>query len=75
MCVRVCKETLKQINDGGHCINSKIITGMDTHIPLFDVLTCRESKTWVFEDNRKPNLVREKTKSNEKKYITFHSII
>ncbi|XP_071037148.1 histone-lysine N-methyltransferase SETMAR-like [Parasteatoda tepidariorum] len=35
--VRISKETLKMLNDGGHRIISKIITGDETYIPFFDL--------------------------------------
>ncbi|XP_042906074.1 histone-lysine N-methyltransferase SETMAR-like [Parasteatoda tepidariorum] len=47
--VRISKETLKLLNDGGHRIISKIVTGDETYIPFFDVPTRQESKVWIFE--------------------------
>ncbi|PRD35752.1 UNVERIFIED_CONTAM: hypothetical protein NCL1_10566 [Trichonephila clavipes] len=57
---RVCisKETLELLNDGGHRIISKIVTGDETYMPFFDVPTRQESKIWVFENDITPTMVK-----------------
>ena len=42
-CVRISKETFKSLNDGGHCIVSKIVNNDEMYIPFFDVPTYQES--------------------------------
>ena len=58
-CVRICRETLKVLNEGGHWLISKIITGNETYIAFFDIPTGQESKLWVFEDHCKPTVVKK----------------
>ena len=43
-CVTICEETLKLLNDGGHRLISKILTGDETWISFYDVPTHPESK-------------------------------
>ncbi|GFX22657.1 histone-lysine N-methyltransferase SETMAR [Trichonephila clavipes] len=56
--VRICKETLKMLNYGGHHSISKIVTGEKTLMPFFDVPTRQESKVCVFEDDSTPTVVK-----------------
>ena len=65
-CVRVCKETLKLLNDGGHILTSKIITVDEKHMLFLDFSTNQESKAQVSEDDLQTNNSK-KTPSNEKK--------
>ncbi|XP_015924023.3 histone-lysine N-methyltransferase SETMAR-like [Parasteatoda tepidariorum] len=69
--VRISKETLKLLNDGGHRIISKIITGDETYIPFFDVPTRQESKVWVFEDDTMPTMVKRQRALKKAKYAAF----
>ena len=63
--VRISKENLKLLNDGGHCIISKVVTADETHMPFYDAPTLQESKVWVFEDDTTPIMVkRHRTQSN-----------
>ena len=56
--VRISKETLDMLNDGGHHIISKVVTGDETYIPFFDIPTCQESKGWTFEDDTTLTMVK-----------------
>ncbi|GFW66290.1 uncharacterized protein TNCV_1711891 [Trichonephila clavipes] len=56
--VRIGKETLKLLNEGGSRIISKIVTDDERYIPFFDVPTCQESKVWIFEDDALPTKVK-----------------
>ena len=42
--VRISKLTLKLLNDGGHCIISKIVTGDEVYTLFFDVPTRQKAK-------------------------------
>ena len=41
--VRICKETLELLNNGGHRLFSKIIIGDELCVPFFHVLKHQES--------------------------------
>lgn len=69
--VRISKETLKLLNDGGHRIISKIVTGDETYIPFFDVPTRQESKVWVFEDDPTPTMVKRQRALKKVMYAVF----
>ena len=58
-CVRICKETLKLLNDGEHHLISKILTGDETCVPFYGVPTHLEGEVWVFEDNPKPTMAKK----------------
>ncbi|XP_015920439.1 histone-lysine N-methyltransferase SETMAR-like [Parasteatoda tepidariorum] len=59
--VRITKGTLKLINDDGHRVISRIVTGEETYIPFFDIPTRQESKVWVFEDDPTRTMRTEKS--------------
>ena len=42
--VRICKKPLQLLNNGGHRLIFKIITGDKTYVPFLDVPTCQKSK-------------------------------
>ena len=42
-CVKMHKEMVKLLNDGGYCLISKFIIGDETYILFFEILTCEES--------------------------------
>ncbi|GFU34158.1 uncharacterized protein TNCV_3199501 [Trichonephila clavipes] len=56
--VRISKKSLKLLNDGGHRIISKTVTGDETYKPFFYIPTRQESKLWVFEDDPTPTMVK-----------------
>ncbi|GFV82408.1 uncharacterized protein TNCV_3982011 [Trichonephila clavipes] len=56
--VRISKETLKLLNDGGHRNISKIVMEDETYMPFFDVQTHQESKVWVFDDDPTPTKMK-----------------
>ena len=58
--VRISKETHKLLNDGGHCIISKIVTSDVSNILFFDVPTPQENKIWIFEDDTTPTMMKRK---------------
>ena len=57
--IRICRETLKLLNNGKHYLISKIINDDETCIPFFDVPTHQKSKIWVFEDDPKPIMMKK----------------
>ena len=59
------------LNDGGHRIISKTVTGDETSIPFFDVLTRQESKTWIFEDDITPTMVKRLRALKKVMYAVF----
>lgn len=69
--VRICQQTFQLLNDGGHRIISKIITGDETYIPFYDVPTRQESKVWVFEDDPTPTTVKRKRAVKKVMYAVF----
>ena len=42
------------LEDGGHRIISKIVTGDETYIPFYDIQTRQESCVWIHEDDPTP---------------------
>lgn len=40
---KIYKDTLKLLNDDRRCIISKVVTGDETYIPIFDVRKRREN--------------------------------
>ena len=71
-CVRICKETLKLLNDGDHYFISKFITSDETNI-IFDVLTYQESEIWVFEDAPKSIVMKIQPAMEKVTYAIFFS--
>ncbi|GFT04880.1 uncharacterized protein TNCV_4712541 [Trichonephila clavipes] len=70
--VRICKETLRMLNDGGHRIIPKIVTGDETYIPFFfDVPTRQERKIWVFKDDPTPTMVKRQRSTEKVMYAIF----
>ncbi|GFW76682.1 uncharacterized protein TNCV_4943991 [Trichonephila clavipes] len=69
--VRISKVTLKLLNDGGHRILSKTVTGDETHIPFFDVPTRQESKVCVFEDDSTPTMMKRQRAMKKVMYAVF----
>ena len=59
------------LNDGGHHIISKIVTGDETYIPFFDVPTRQESKVWVFEDDPTPTILKRQRSMKKGMYAVF----
>ncbi|GFW25523.1 uncharacterized protein TNCV_3722511 [Trichonephila clavipes] len=55
---RISKETVGLLNNGCHRNISKIVKSDKTYIQVFDVQTSQESKTWVFEDDTMPLMVK-----------------
>ena len=74
--IRISKETLKMINDGGHLIISKIIMGNETYIRcsnVFGVLTRQESKVWIFEEDATPTMVKRQCALKKEGSMPFSS--
>lgn len=69
--VRICRETLKMLNDGGHRIISKIITGDETYISFYDVPTRQESRVWIHEDAPTPVTVKKQRSVKKIMYAVF----
>ncbi|PRD25489.1 UNVERIFIED_CONTAM: hypothetical protein NCL1_40775 [Trichonephila clavipes] len=65
------RNSLKLLNDSGHRVISKIVTGDETYKPLFDVPTRQESKLWVFEDDPTPTMVKSHRAMKKVMYAVF----
>lgn len=69
--VRICHETLNFLNNGGHQIFSKIVTGDETYIPFFDVPTRQESRVWIHEDDETPTMIKKQRAMKKVMYAVF----
>lgn len=69
--VRICHETLNLLNNGGHQIFSKIVTGDETYIPFFDVPTRQESRVWIHEDEETPTMTKKQRAMKKVMYAVF----
>ncbi|GFX34306.1 uncharacterized protein TNCV_3226531 [Trichonephila clavipes] len=69
--VRISKGILKLLNDGGHRITSKVVTGDETYMPFFDVPTPQESKAWVFENYPTHTVVKRQRAMKRVVYAVF----
>ncbi|PRD18078.1 UNVERIFIED_CONTAM: hypothetical protein NCL1_62037 [Trichonephila clavipes] len=55
---KIIHEELHMEKRYDHHIISKIVKGVETYIPFFDVPTRQESKIWVFEDDPMPVMAK-----------------
>lgn len=69
--VRISKETLNLLENGGHRIISKIVTGDETYIPFYDTLTRQESRVWVHEDDPTPTTPKKQRAMKKVMYAVF----
>ncbi|GFV10444.1 transposable element Tcb2 transposase [Trichonephila clavipes] len=69
--VRISKQTLNLLKDGGHRIISMFVTGDETYIPFCDVPTRQGSKIWVFEDYPTLTMVKRQQAIEKVMYAVF----
>lgn len=69
--VRICRENLKMLNDGGHRIISKILTGDETYVHYYDAPTRQESKCWVYDDETPPAQLKQQRTLGKVLYAVF----
>lgn len=69
--VLICKQNLKLLNNGGHRLFSKIVTGDETYVHYYDPLSPKESRIWVAEDEPIPTLVRQRRAYGKILYAIF----
>ena len=68
---RICKETLKLLNDARNRLIPKFVIDDETYIPIFDVPTRQESKIWIFEDDTTPTMVKRQRVVKKVMYAVF----
>lgn len=69
--VRISRQTLKMLNDGGSSLISKIVTGDETYIPFYDCPTRQESRVWIHEDDPTPTTVKKQKSMKKVMYAVF----
>lgn len=69
--VRISRQTLQMLSEGGQRLISKIVTGDETYIPFYDTPTRQESRVWIHEDDPTPTTVKKQRSMKKVMYAVF----
>jgi hypothetical protein len=59
------------LNDGGHRVISRIVTGDETYVHYYDAPTSQESKIWLAEDDEPPTVLKVQRTLGKVLYAVF----